>query len=164
MFDSSKEGEFCLLVFNLCEEEFGIFVEDVRQVIKPQQMHPLPKVTDFIQGVINIRGHIITVMDLRRRLGILPREKDFAANRIIISRVHGINVGLLVDSVKEVVRLPKVNIDSTPGLIRLQIQESFLLGVGKIKERIIIILDLGKVVTSQEAAILHEAKLKYTQS
>lgn len=157
----TKKNELQLLIFKLGEEEFGIPIQQVREILRLQEIHHLPGSPDFIEGVINLRGHIIAVMDLRKRLGLSELREYTSTSRIIIVRIRDMNVGLIVDNVKEILALLQGNIDSTPALIRIQIPNTFLSGVGKIDERVIIILALEEVLTYIEAVKLSKAKSEY---
>lgn len=156
-----ERNEVQLLIFNLAEEEFGIQIQQTREILKLQEIHHLPGAPDFIKGVIDLRGHIIAVMDLRKRLG-LPEVKEWTSTTcIIIVRIRDMNVGLIVDNVKEILSMPGENIDSTPLLIRIQIHNTFLSGVGRINGRVIIILALDEILTYAEAVKLSQSKSGY---
>jgi purine-binding chemotaxis protein CheW len=157
---SEKEGvasgEAQLVVFKLGEEEFGVNIAQVREIIKMVDIAKMPKSPEFVEGVINLRGSITTVMDLRKKLGIEYHDngKD---TRIIIIEVGNNTMGMIVDSVMEVLRMSREDID-TSEVITSQIEAEHVQGVGKLKERILILLDLNRVLTSHEAARLEQVR------
>lgn len=141
-------GKF--VVFTVSDGEFGLGLERILEIIKPQKTTPLFNVPSFINGVINFRGTIIPVMDLRKRLNTEPSHQK---ERIIILRLHGEKIGLLVDSVKEIVNIEKTEIASPPSIFR-GFKTEYLNDIGKIGERLILILNLDILLTSEEVMLL----------
>ncbi len=141
-------------VFTIAGEEFGIELDRVVEIVRPQRATPLPKVPTFISGVINLRGTIIPVMDLRKRLNVKPSSPR---ERIIITRMHGEKIGLLVDTVKEIINIEKEQIAPPPSIFK-GLRPEYLRGIGKIAERIIVILNLDSLLTSEEMVLLEERK------
>jgi len=146
-----KEGRQ-ILVFKVESDELGLDISCVREVLRPQEVYPLPRAPDFIEGVINLRGHIVALIDLRKRLHGKPIEEP--GKRIIICRVNKLIVGLTVDSLKEIIALPEENIRSTPEVAAMQMEADVTMGLAKIGEKIIPILDLAQIITKKEAAEL----------
>lgn len=147
----ASEGEIQLVVFRLAGEEFGLDISEVREIIRVVSVTPLPKAPAFIDGVINLRGQIIAVMGLSKRLGFPSTEKSEKA-RIIVIEVNDNLLGLIVDEVPEVIRILKADVEPTPKMIESQVHAEFINGVGKYGERLIVLLDAKKIVTSEEAA------------
>ncbi|MEW5785269.1 MAG: chemotaxis protein CheW [Bacillota bacterium] len=154
MEQKGKEGETQLVVFSLEKEEFACKINDVREVLKMVRVTPLPRSLEFVEGVINLRGEVIPVIDLRKRFG-LPAAERTAGSRIIIVEVGTTMIGLIVDSVTEVIRLPDKQIQVTPEHVA-GTRTYLILGVGKINERLLIILNLEHILTSEEQIALEE--------
>ena len=146
-----------ILAFNLMKEEFGLDISYIYEVLRPQEIHPLPQAPDFIEGVINLRGHIITVIDLRKKFNIKPTE-DRPKMRIIVCKVKNFVVGLIVDSANEVINLSTEDIEPTPGVISMQVKENLISGIARIRERVIVILNLEQVLTKEEITKLSKIK------
>jgi purine-binding chemotaxis protein CheW len=185
-----KKEERQILVFRVAGEELGLDISCVREVLRPQKIYPLPKIPDFIEGVINLRGHIVALIDLRKRLHAQPKE-DEPNKRIIICKVNpvrnssgastpsGINVkskpaaeqrgiisngvnqfivGLMVNTLKEIIALSKEDIKPIPELVSRQMEAEVLSGLAKVGERIIPILDLEHILTKKEVIELSALK------
>jgi purine-binding chemotaxis protein CheW len=154
MAEMTKEGETQLVIFVLAKEEFACNIADVREVLKMIRVTPLPRSLDFVEGVINLRGEVIPVIDLRKRFG-LPAVDRTDESRIIIVEVEERMVGLTVDSVSEVIRLSNKQIQEAPNQVAGE-QTNLIMGVGKIDERMLIILCLERILTSEEQIALSE--------
>jgi purine-binding chemotaxis protein CheW len=137
-----------IVVFRLAQEEYGVDIQQVREIIKVADITKVPKAPEFIEGVINLRGQITPVMDLRKRLE-LPETGREDETRIIITELDKNVVGMVVDSVTEVYRLPEKNIDPTP-TISSEVGAEFIKGVGKLEDRLLILLDLNKILSKKE--------------
>jgi purine-binding chemotaxis protein CheW len=154
MAEMTKEGETQLVVFVLASEEFACNIADVREVLKMIRVTPLPRSLDFVEGVINLRGEVIPVIDLRKRFN-LPAVDRTDESRIIIVEVEERMVGLTVDSVSEVIRLSNKQIQEAPNQVAGE-QTNLIMGVGKIDERMLIILNLERILTSEEQIALED--------
>ncbi len=154
MAEMTMEGETQLVVFVLASEEFACNIADVREVLKMIRVTPLPRSDDFVEGVINLRGEVIPVIDLRKRFG-LPTVDRTDESRIIIVEVEERMVGLTVDSVSEVIRLSNKQIQEAPNQVAGE-QTNLIMGVGKIDERMLIILNLERILTSEEQIALDD--------
>ncbi len=160
--DFQKTEERKILVFKVANGEFGLDISCVREVLRSQEIYPLPKAPDFIEGVINLRGHIVALIDLRKRLFHPhpfppPSEGEGGGGRtkrIIICKVNKLIFGLTVDSLKEITALSEENIRPTPKVAAMQMEADVTTGLAKIGERIIPILDLGQIITKKEAVEL----------
>lgn len=137
-----------LVVFRLHNEEFGVEITDVREIVKPRHITRLPHVDDFIEGVTNLRGEVIPVINLRKRFGIEP-EEDTQDTRIIMLEVDESMVGFIVDAVTETLRLPESAIEPPPSSIA-GLKADYLAGVGKLENRLLILLEVDKILTSEE--------------
>ncbi|MBU1088209.1 MAG: chemotaxis protein CheW [Candidatus Omnitrophica bacterium] len=148
-------GEIQLVVFKIGEEEFGVEINQVREIVKLVSITRMPKSPAFIEGVVNLRGQIITVIDLSKRLD-LPSAGRSESTRIMVVEIGESIVGMIVDSVSEVLRLSESNIEDTPSLIETEVHERYLRGVGKSEDRLLILLDLNEVLSIDE--VKHVAK------
>ena len=144
-----KKEERKILVFRLADEELGLDISSVREVLRPQKIYPLPKTPHFIEGVIHLRGHIVALIDLRKRL-LAEQTGDEPNKRIIVCKVKKFIVGLSVESLREIIALPKEDIKPTPEVVAMQMEAEFISGVAKVGERIIPILDLEHILTKKE--------------
>src|ERR1035437_10267191 len=134
---NSNNNEIQLVAFKLAKEEYTIPIESVQEIIMPQTSTHIPKTPEFIEGVINLRGHIIPVIDGRKRFN-LTITKNNPSERIIVIEIENHKIGLIVDSISEVVHLKKVDIEPSPINIK---GNEFITGVGKIDDRLLILLD-----------------------
>lgn len=141
-------AEVQLVVFRLASEEYGVDIQQVREIIKVIDITRVPMAPDFIEGVINLRGQITPVMDLRKRLD-LPELERGEETRIIVVELEKNVVGMIVDEVEEVQRLHERDIDPTP-TISMEVGAEFINGVGKLGDRLLILLDLHKILSKKE--------------
>ncbi len=148
-----KENEIIQLVsFTLGEEEYGIDILRVQEINRMMEITHVPKCAYFVEGVVNLRGKVIPVLDLRKRFGLEP--KNTKETRIIVVDIDGRMVGLIVDSVSEVLRLPKETIEPTPPMVSTSIDAQCIKGVGKLEDRLIIIIDIEKFLSEEEKNML----------
>ncbi len=155
--DEVKREQIRILVFHLMNEELGLDISCVREVLRPQEIHPLPQAPDFIEGVINLRGHIIAVIDLRKRFHVKDIE-DRSKMRIIVCKIKRFVVGLVVNGVSEIIALSQEDIQPTPAVISTQIEAGFISGIARLGERIIVILDLEDFLPKEEMKELSKIK------
>ncbi|MEE8389443.1 MAG: chemotaxis protein CheW [Anaerolineae bacterium] len=147
-----------LVVFNLANEDYGVDIAAVDSIIKMQQITTVPQAPGFVEGITNLRGDVLPVIDLRKRFG-LPVEENTKDARIVNVEVDGIKVGMVVDAVSEVLRVPEEDIEP-PSPIVTSVDSSFITGIAKVDDgpgtpgRLIILLDLGKVLSTEEQADL----------
>lgn len=143
-----------LVSFKLGREEFGVDILKVQEINRMLKITQVPNSPDFVEGVVNLRGRIIPVIDLRKRLLISEREHD-AKTRIIVVDIGGNTVGFIVDEVNEVLRISKGIIENPPELVS-KIDSDFITSVAKLEDRIIILLDLNKLLKMDEKELLEE--------
>ena len=146
-----KRKEYQLVVFKIGDEEFGVDIAQVREIVRLLEITYMPKAPSFIEGVVNLRGQIVAIIDLAKRLGIPSRPRG-DTTRIIVIEIGENTVGMIVDSVSEVLRLSSENIEEVPGIIETEVPEHYIRGVGKLKDRLLVLLDLNRVLTSEEVA------------
>ena len=145
-----------LVAFNLAEEHYGVDIGAVESIIKMQPITVVPRAPAFVEGVINLRGSVLPVIDLGRRFG-LPAEKESKETRIVVAEVMGTNVGMVVDAVSEVLRVSDEDIEP-PSPVVTTVDSAFITGIAKVDERLIILLDLAKVFSTEEQADLQSLK------
>ena len=134
--------------FKLGEEEYGVDILQVKTIERMMDITRVPKAPQFVEGVINLRGEIVPVIDLKKRFD-LPISQETDNTRIIIVNVDDITVGMIVDSANEVIQLPQDAIEPAPSIVG-GIDSDFLEGVGKMDGKLLIILDLSKILKSNE--------------
>lgn len=153
-----------LVTFQVSAEEYGLDISAISEVIRPLKITPLPRMPEFIEGVINLRGVLIPVVDLRKRFAVTLRKDDPRKMRMIITRgaVHGAAaqpgelLGLVVDSVREVLHIPRRDIGNAPEAARGK-HAGFISGMGKAGDRLVILIDISMILSQQERAALAEA-------
>ena len=142
------------LTFRLGAEEFGVRVDKVREIMGVQEITAVPQTPDYLKGVINLRGKVIPVVDLRLKFGLEAVEYT-QRTCIIVVQVRGevslMQVGLVVDTVSEVLNLVGSDIENTPDF-GSQLTTPFILGMAKVKGKVKILLDIDRVVSAQEMA------------
>lgn len=139
------EGEVVQLVsFMLDDVEYGIDILRVHEILRFPEMTRLPNTPPFIKGVINLRGNVIPVVDMRIRFGF-PEADVTDLTRIIVVETGGKQVGILVDNVYQVVRLPVSSIDPPSDLIT-GIAEDFISGIGRLRDRLIVMLNMTQII------------------
>jgi len=154
-----KGKEIQLVIFRLRDEEFGADIASVLEISRLLDITHIPEAPGFIEGVINLRGQVIAVVDLSRQFGLSAeggsasggKEKELPKTaRIVIVEVGSETVGLIVDEVPEVLRIAEEDIEPTPEIISTEVKRDYIKGVGKLGERLIILLDLNKVLAPHE--------------
>lgn len=142
--------EIQLVTFRLRDEEFGVEINQVREIVRMMDITHIPEAPGFIEGVINLRGQVIAVIDLGRQFGLATKEKPEKTDRIVVVEVGEQTVGMIVDEVPEVLRIAKEDIEPTPEIIQTEVKQDYIKGVGKIDGRLLILLDLNKVLAAHE--------------
>ena len=147
-----------IIIFKLGEEEFGVNILQVREIEKLDQgITRVPKAPHFVEGIINLRGEIIPIVDLRARFGLTLPEVGLNS-RVIIVEVGEALVGMLVDAVVEVLRVPVSAIETAPTITK-GVDSYFLVGVVNISDRLIVLLNLERTLSPEEEQELSEAEL-----
>ncbi|MCC6284952.1 MAG: purine-binding chemotaxis protein CheW [Phycisphaerales bacterium] len=139
----STEEQLQLVTFQVAGEEFAVDILAVQEINRMMSLTRVPQSPPEIEGVINLRGKIIPVLDLRSRFG-LPRSDRNEHNRIIVVEVHGRVIGFIVDRVHEVLRIDGSIVEPAPQMV-CSLDSDFILGVGKLNDRLLILLDLVKL-------------------
>ena len=141
-----------LVVFDLANEHYGVNIAAVESIIKLQAITVVPHAPRFVEGVTNLRGKVLPVIDLRKRFG-LAASAPTKDSRIIVIEVRSSTVGVVVDGVSEVLRVNTETIEPPSPLVTTT-ESAFITGIAKIGERLVILLDLGRVLSTQEAESL----------
>jgi len=158
-----------IVTFQVGREEFGLDIGVITEALRPLRITPLPHMPRFIEGVINLRGMIIPVVDLRKRFGLTDIQSDPRKSRMIITRgaLRGGGggsedlLGLVVDSVHEVLMLPARQIEAAPEAATGD-RADFIAGVAKVTDRLVIVLDIGRILSGAERAEMAETSDVHT--
>ncbi len=153
----AKDGEQHLVVVRLDRERYGVPIEHVHEIIRMQEVTRIPRAPAFVEGVINLRGQVIPVIDLRKRFGLPHAERNGAA-RIVVVEMNGSRVGVVVDAVLEVLRLPNNSVVPPEELLAAS-EVAFLQGVAKQGDDLILLLDLQRVLEVHEQRALAEMQV-----
>ena len=146
-----------LVIFKIANEEFGVDINDVKEIIRWEEVTRIPNTEGHIKGVINLRGSIVVVNDLAMKLG-LPSKTVDDDTRILVVEVGGNTVGMVVDSATEVLRLEGKKVQDAPDMITSGIDNNYIEGVGVISEkRLLTLLDLTKVMGSDDYEKLQQS-------
>jgi purine-binding chemotaxis protein CheW len=151
----SMEKDLHIVGFRIGNETYGVRIGSVREIVRVPEITSVPSAPDLIEGVINLRGKIIPVMDLRKRFGQTEIISD-KKNRILVVELENKLIGLIVNAASEVLKIPPSEIDS-PGSVFAEGESSYVTGVGKLKGRLIILLDIAKLLQRPEYKRLEEA-------
>lgn len=143
-----------LVSFKLGEEEFGVDILKVQEINRLVDITKVPRAPSFVEGVINLRGKVIPIIDLRKRFGLDLKERD-KDTRIVVVDIEGSIMGMIVDAVSEVLRLPASTIEPAPE-IATSIDSEYIRGVAKLEDRLLIFLDLSKVFSQQERMAINQ--------
>jgi purine-binding chemotaxis protein CheW len=143
-------NETQLVVFKLGTEEFGVDIAQVREIIRVGDITRIPGAPRYVDGVINLRGQVTTVINLRNRLGLEGKDMDGNA-RIMILEVNKNVIGVIVDSVTEVKNLAATQIEALPEALSTTVSSKYIQGVGKLEGRLLILVDLKQVIMTTSA-------------
>jgi purine-binding chemotaxis protein CheW len=149
------EKDLQVVGFRIGNETFGVRIASVREIVRVPEITAVPSAPETVEGVINLRGKIIPVMDLRKRFGhvdIQPNKK----NRILVVELDNKLVGLIVNAASEVLKIPPSDIEP-PGTVFAEGESSYVTGVAKLKGRLIILLDVDKLLHQQDVKRVEEA-------
>ncbi len=149
------EREEQLVVFDVGDEVYGVDTSRVQEIIRMQSITRVPGAPEFVEGVINLRGRIIPVIDLHQRFGLQGAELS-KASRVVVVETEGQVVGMVVDAVSEVLRIP-VDCVEPPSPIVTGLDSEYIRGIAKLEARLIILLQIDKVLSSEQRAFLQSA-------
>ncbi len=148
--EDTQEGKF--LSFHLNNEDYGIEIRAISEIIGIQKITPLPDLPNFVKGVINLRGKVVPVLDVRLKFGMAPLEYH-DRTCVIVVHIEEQEIGLIVDKVDEVIDIPASSIENPPAISRGG-RARYIAGMGKMNERVIILLDVSKLLKNDELEAL----------
>jgi len=140
-------------VFKIGKEDFGVHIGRVVEILKSQKIYSLPELPDFISGVIDVRGEVIPLLDLRKRFGAQAETRKC---RIIIVRYEDEKIGLLVDEIDKIMQFDPEEISPSPAMFK-GLRTEYLTGLGKKEGRLVILLNIERLLTSEERIVLKES-------
>jgi len=152
----SVDEEEQYVVFKVGEEEYGVPIEKIREINRVSSITKIPRAPKFLEGLMNLRGEVIPVIDLRKRFELELRERD-EFTRVIVTDLDKKLVGFIVDSVEGVERIPRASIIDAPSMLLTSDAGKFIASVARLKEKVILILDIGKILTEAETEKLERA-------
>lgn len=156
MDQQESDGLMQLVGFVIGKELFGVDILMVQEIIREMPFTPIPNSPDFIEGVINLRGNIIPVIDLRRRLNADSAKSPAGKIWIIILNINNRVAGFIVDSVTKVLKVPLENIKPPPDIVVSGLQSQYITGVCRIDERLLILLDFNRILLVDEIKKLRD--------
>jgi purine-binding chemotaxis protein CheW len=145
-----KKRDFHLVTFNL-GEEYGVPIHQVQEIIRVNGVTMVPNSPSYMEGVINLRGRVLPVLNLRKRLRLSPKDIG-KSSRIVVAEVGDKVIGLLVDAVSHVIRMAPGTVESAPEEV-LEVDTDYITGVGKLKNRLIILLDLERLLKRENIEV-----------
>jgi len=151
---SSRADERQYVSFILADEEYAVPILKVQEIIRFTKLTRVPKSSEFVEGVLNLRGRVIPVIDLRKRFGLPSAEKD-RNSRIVVVEVDNRTVGMTVDGVSEVLQINQSDIEPPPPL-GARVRTDFIEGMGKVGDRLMILLDIDRILSAEEKGALDE--------
>jgi purine-binding chemotaxis protein CheW len=137
-----------LVIFELGSENFGIEIASVEGIVKIQEITKIPQTPHFFEGITNLRGSVLPVIDLHKRFD-MPNQEWTNETRIVVANIDGVKMGMIVSAVSEVLTIDDTVIEPPPPLIS-NVNSTFIIGVAKIDDRLVILLDLAKVLSTEE--------------
>lgn len=142
--------EVQLVVFRLRDEEFGVEIGQVREIVRIPEITKVPEAPGFIEGVINLRGEVVGIIDLAREFELPELSKLEKSARIVVAEVDEKTFGMIVDEVPEVIKIPKDQIEAAPEMVQSKIKRDYIKGVAKVGSRLLILIDLTKILEPGE--------------
>jgi len=153
-FKESKIKEQQIVVFRLGEEEYAVPILQIQEIVRlPEKITFVPNTPDFIEGVMNLRGEILPIVDLHKKFNIKKSQANLEKMRVVVIRVENQIIGIVVDEVVEVLNTTEEQISDVPEMFT-QIDYEYLSGIVKLKDRLIIMLDLPKLFSDIEKEVL----------
>lgn len=147
-----------LVGFKIDREFFGAPIDKVKEIVRVPEITAVPDTPIFLNGVINLRGRIVPVIEMSKRLGVTSSGRK-KSNRVLVLDFGGSTVGLLVDSVSEILKMPEESIEPNPELVS-SIGGQYVNGIGKLKDRLIVLLDIERLLSREEIKKVVEAGMK----
>jgi purine-binding chemotaxis protein CheW len=148
-------GILQLVTFALGGEDYAVDILKVQEINRMTEIAKVPNSPSYVEGVINLRGRVIPVVSLRKKFGLDERAAD-ERSRIMIMDIQGLTIGLVVDEVSEVLRIPENTVDPTPPMAT-DISKEFITGIAKLEDRLIILIDMDRLIEQEEGTAMFEA-------
>jgi len=149
--------EIQVVGFYLGEDEYAVYIHKVREIYAMTEIRKVPKAPQFVEGVINLRGTIVPIIDLRKRFDLASNDSKQAA-KILIVELGKNQVGMIVDNVSEVMKFYTDEIEKAPPMFSSNISSQYVQGVAKLDEKLIILLDVEKLLSFEEQSVLKNFK------
>jgi len=146
--------EIQLVVFNLANEEYGVNIHETKEIIKIPDITKIPNAPKIVSGIINLRGKIIAIINLREKFNMGSVE----GNYVIIAENDGSSFGFMVDNVKEIIKVLNKDIKKAPSIVSEKIHADYMKGVAILGERMIILLDFQKLLSEEEISSIRSIK------
>jgi purine-binding chemotaxis protein CheW len=157
----AKSDDLHLVTFRVGTELFGVPIAKVQEIVRVPAIARIPQAPDFVEGVINLRGRVITVVDMHKRLSramtVEGRERD-RKSRILVVEVEGRLVGVIVDEVREVIKLQPEQVEAAPPMVA-GLSNQYINGVGKLPDDLLVLVDIEKILTAEQVSALGEMQL-----
>jgi purine-binding chemotaxis protein CheW len=147
--EEAKAELIQLVSFNLDQEEYGVYVLKVREIIRMSNVTRVPNTPYYVEGVINLRGKVIPIISLRKKFS-LPEVENDKQTRIIVMDVDGELMGFIVDAVSEVIRISSGEIQAPPAVVNGGMEQEYLSGVINRADRLLVLLELERVFSKEE--------------
>ena len=145
-----------IVAFSLGSETYGVDIGSVREIIPSQKIVPVPRAPEFVEGIINLRGRVIPVLDLRKHFGLL-RDASTVEERIILVESGEDSIGVVVDAVSSVMQVPVDSIEA-PAQVIVGPDIEYIEGIAKVDRGLIVLVDLTKIISDAEKKAINEAK------
>ncbi|MBZ4682933.1 MAG: purine-binding chemotaxis protein CheW [Fusobacteriaceae bacterium] len=152
--EKNMSDELQVVVFILDKNYYGVHILQVQEIIKMTEITQLPNTPDFIKGIVNLRGKIVPIMNLRKRFGLAEQKENDNA-KILILKLEELQFGIIVDEISEVEKVPASSIEAPPKIVA-GVRGEFINGIAKTNDRLLILLNIEKILTLEEKEILKE--------
>ncbi|MGI6621147.1 MAG: chemotaxis protein CheW [Bacillota bacterium] len=146
-----------IVAFCLGSETYGVDIQKVREIIPIQKIVPVPRAPDFVEGIINLRGKVIPVLDLRKHFGFEKKEAT-PEQRIVLTESEGEGIGVIVDSVSSVIRISDDAVEPPASVIAGEAND-YIQGIAKVNDSLIVLLDLTRIISDAEKRTLKQVDL-----
>jgi len=157
--EGARTAERQIVAFSLGSETYGVDIGQIREIIPVQKVVPVPRAPEFVEGIINLRGKVIPVLDLKQHFGFEKKERN-PNQRILLIEVGGDSIGVRVDSVLSVLRIPEDSIEP-PASVLTGDRNDYIQGIAKVEDNLIVLLDLTRIISDAEKGTLKELDLAY---
>lgn len=155
---SSTRNERQIVAFSLGSETYGVDIASVREIIPVQKIVSVPRAPEFVEGIINLRGRVIPVLDLRKHFGFEQKKGD-PNQRIVLVEAGDESIGVIVDAVSSVLRIPEESVEPAASVI-VGNEIDYIQGIAKVGEELVVLLDLTKIISDAEKRTLREVDLR----